>query len=244
MRSYRAAPAIQFNSNFGDTAALMLTVASPNVTPTEVALRAIAIRKAIEGTRAQLARDAPQPRVSVIYAFPLSVAAGPVRNTFESIAEIARRKGTLKDLHFFDRTGYVGLDASSSLDDETIRQRGERLIKDNLHRSELYPDAWSPAIIRDPANTETELAKVAGAKYSYRQLDNYTELIQRTLQGVPETSTVTRSGVLQEQIYLDYSQQRLAQYGYDPSKLKDILNAQNITLPAGSLDVRTAGLGD
>ncbi len=44
----RGAGPIQFNSNFGDTAALMLTVASPNVTPTEVALRAIAIRKAIE----------------------------------------------------------------------------------------------------------------------------------------------------------------------------------------------------
>ena len=233
----RGAGPIQFNSNFGDTAALMLTVASPNATPTEVALRAIAIRKAIEGTRAQLAKDAPQPRVSVIYAFPLSVAAGPVRSNFESIAEIARRNGTLKDLHFFDGPGYVGLDASTSVDDETIRLRGEQLIKNNFHRSELYPDAWAPAIIRDPANTETELAKVAGAKYSYRQLDNYTDLIQRTLQGVPETSTVTRSGVLQEQIYLDYSQQRLAQYGYDPSKLKDILNAQNITLPAGSLDV-------
>ena len=233
----RGAGPIQFNSNFGDTAALMLTVASPNVTPTEVALRAIAIRKAIEGTRAGLAKNAPQPRVSIIYAFPLSVAAGPVRSNFESIAEIARRNGTLKDLHFFDGPGYVGLDASTSFDDETIRRRGEQLIKNNLQRSELYPDAWSPAIIRDPANTETELAKVAGAKYSYRQLDNYTELIQRTLQGVPETSTVSRSGVLQEQIYLDYSQQRLAQYGYDPSKLKDILNAQNITLPAGSLEV-------
>ncbi len=233
----RGAGPIQFNSNFGDTAALMLTVASPNVTATEVALRAIAIRKAIEATRSELAKNAPQPRVSIIYAFPLSVAAGPVRSNFESIAEIARRNGTLKDLHFFDGPGYVGLDASTSFGDETIRQRGEQLIKNNFHRSELYPDAWAPAIIRDPANTETELAKVAGAKYSYRQLDNYTDLIQRTLQGVPETSTVTRSGVLQEQIYLDYSQQRLAQYGYDPSKLKDILNAQNITLPAGSLEV-------
>jgi multidrug efflux pump subunit AcrB len=43
--------------------------------------------------------------------------------------------------------------------------------------------------------------------------------------------------VLPEQIYLDYSQQRLAQYGYNPSKLKDVLGAQNITLPAGSLEV-------
>jgi multidrug efflux pump subunit AcrB len=233
----RGAGPIQFNSNFGDTAALMLTVASPIVSPTEVALRAIAIRKAIEQTRAQLPRGSPQPRVSVIYAFPLSVAAGPVRTDFENIAYIAERRGTLRDLHFFDGPGYVGLDASTQLDDETIRQRGEQLIESTFHRSELYPDAWQPAVIRDPTNTEAVLATVAGAKYSYRQLDNYTDLIQRTLQGVPETSTVSRAGVLQEEIYLDYSQQRLAQYGYDPSKLKDILNAQNITLPAGSLEV-------
>ena len=238
----KGAGPIQFNSNFGDTAALMLTVASPMVTPTEVALRAIAIRKAIERTRAELPRNAPQPRVSVIYAFPLSVAAGPVRTDFENIARIASQRKTLSDLHFFEGPGYVGLDASTSFDDATIRQRGEQLIKVNLHRSEIHPDAWQPAIIRNPADTEARLAEVAGAKYSYRDLDDYTELLQRTLQGVPETSKVSRSGVLAEQIYLDYSQQRLAQYGYDPSKLKDVLGAQNITLPAGELEVGPTNL--
>jgi multidrug efflux pump subunit AcrB len=228
---------IQFNSNFGDTAALMLTVASPMVTPTEVALRGIAIKKAIEKTRAALPKNAPQPRVSVIYAFPLSVAPGPVRADFEKIATIAERNKTLSDLLFFQGPGYVGLDASTPFDDSTIRQRGEQLIKATLHRSEIHPDAWQPAVIRDPADTEGQLRRVAGAKYSYRDLDNYTDLLQRSLQGVPETSKVSRSGVLQEQIYLDYSQQRLAQYGYDPSKLKDVLGAQNITLPAGSLEV-------
>ena len=233
----RGAGPIQFNSNFGNTAALMLTVASPIVGPTEIALRANEIRKAVDQTRAALPKNSPQPRISIIYAFPLSVAAGPVRTNFENIARIAERNGTLKDLHFFQGPGYVGLDASSPLDNETIRQRGHQLIENNLQTDEIYPDAWQPAIIRDPAETEPELARVAGAKYSYQQLNNYTDLIQRTLQGVPETSTVSRSGVLSEQIYLDYSQQRLAQYGYDPSKLKDILNAQNITLPAGSLQV-------
>jgi len=233
----RGAGPIQFNSNFGDTAALMLTVASPKVTPTEVALRSIAIKKAIQTTRAALPRSAPQPRVTVIYAFPLSVAPGPVRADFENIAGIASRNRTLTDLHFFEGPGYVGLDARTTFDDATIRQRGEQLIQVNLHRSEIHPDAWQPAIIRDPAETEARLAEVAGAKYSYHDLDNYTDLLQRTLQGVPETSKVSRSGVLPEQIYLDYSQQRLAQYGYDPSKLKDVLGAQNITLPAGTLEV-------
>ena len=238
----KGAGPIQFNSNFGDTAALMLTVASPMVPPTEVSLRAIAIRKAIEQTRAALPTNAPQPRVSVIYAFPMSVASGQVRTDFENIANIAARNKTLADLHFFEGPGYVGLDASTAFDDATIRERGERLIREALHRSELHPDAWQPAIIHNPADTDARLQEVAGAKHSYRDLDEYTDLLQRTLQGVAETSKVSRSGVLPEEIYLDYSQQRLAQYGYDPSKLKDVLGAQNITLPAGSLDVGTKNL--
>src|SRR6201996_9460589 len=43
---------IQFNSDFGDTAALMLTIASPKVSAVDIALRAREVRKAIEQTRA------------------------------------------------------------------------------------------------------------------------------------------------------------------------------------------------
>ena len=233
----RGAGPIQFNSNFGDTAALMLTVASPTVAPVEVSARAIGIRKAIEDTRAKLARNAPQPRLSIIYAFPTSVAADPIRGNFQTVVRLGERDGYLKDLHFFDGPGFVGVDTGTTYDDATVRAAGARYIQNYLHQSEVYPDAWTAAYIRDPADTEAQLTKVAGAKYSYRQLDNYTDLIQRSMQGVAEVSSVSRSGVLPEQIYLDYSQPRLAQYGFDPYNLKDVLNAQNITLPAGSLEV-------
>ena len=97
--------------------------------------------------------------MSVIYAFPLSVAPGPVRTNFEKIAAIAGHNNTLSDLHFFEGPGYVGLDASTTFDDATIRARGEQLIQLNLHRSEIHPDAWQPAIIRDPADTESAIAR-------------------------------------------------------------------------------------
>src|SRR6202041_1969653 len=42
---------IQFNSDFGDTAALMLTVASPPANEVDVALRARSIQSAIEKVR-------------------------------------------------------------------------------------------------------------------------------------------------------------------------------------------------
>ena len=53
---------INFVKDFGDTAALMLTVASPKVNEVEIALRSDAVQKAIEQTRAQ----APPDRKSVV----------------------------------------------------------------------------------------------------------------------------------------------------------------------------------
>ena len=114
---------------------------------------------------------------------------------------------------------------------------GDRLIVERLHQSEIHPDSWPAAFIRDPADTEARLAAVAGDKYSYRELDDFTDLMGRTLQGAPEVAKIDRKGVLPEQIFLDYSQQRLAEYGMTPSNLKDILGARNITLPGGQLEV-------
>jgi len=236
LRLPQGAGPIVFNSDFGDTAALMLTVASPNASPTEIALRAQSVRRAIERVRGEEPKHAPGSRVSIVSSFPMSISADLVRQNFQTIVMLGIDAKVLSDPHFFEGPGYVGADVVSTLDDAALRMTGQRLIEQRLHRSEIHPDVWLAAYIRDPANTEKCLAEVAGAKYSYRQLDDYTELIQRTLQGVPEVSKVARSGVLQEQIFLDYSQQRLAQYGYDPSKLKELLYAQNITLPAGSLE--------
>jgi len=145
--------------------------------------------------------------------------------------------GAISDLHFFEGSGFIGVDASSQFSDDQLQAASDRLVNDKMHRSEVHPDAWPPAFIRDPKNTESKLHAVAGDRYSYRELDDFTDLIARTVQGAPEVAKVERKGVLPEQIYLDYSQEQLAEYGVTPSKLKDILGARNITLPAGSLEV-------
>src|SRR5205807_1351185 len=141
------------------------------------------------------------------------------------------------DPYFFEGSGFLGVDVTSKLSDEQLRAFGDRWAEENLHRSEIHPDAWKPMLIRDPVETGAKLAVVAGDKYSYRELDDYTDLISRTLQGTPEVAKIDRKGVLPEQIYLDYSQERLASYGLQPSNLKDILGARNITLPGGQLEV-------
>src|SRR6516165_3996004 len=228
---------IQFNSDFGDTAALMLTVASPPVTELEIALRAQSIRRTIEKTRASELGKASQPRVSIICAFPQSVAVDLVRESFQSLIRLAIQSKVLAEPYFFEGSGFVGVDVGSGSSDSELRAVGNRLMRERLHRSEIHPDAWVPAFIRDTRQTEAQLAAVAADRYSYRDLDDFTDLIARTVQGAPQVAKVERKGVLPEQIYLDYSQERLAEYGVKPANLKDILGARNSTLPGGALEV-------
>src|SRR5439155_27263087 len=77
---------------------------------------------------------------------------------------------------------------------------------------------------------------VAGDRYSYRDLDDFTDLMQRSLQTVPSVARVTRAGVLGQRVYLEYSQERLASYGLQPGDLAGLLQARNAILPGGVLE--------
>jgi len=233
----KGAGPIQFNSNFGDTAALMLTVASPRASDIDIAIRARSVEKAIENVRSTLPKNAPQPRVSVVVSFPQSVAAEEVKWSFQLVDQLGVRRGAFRDAHLFQGPGFIGIDVSTRLDDKMLQAWGAQIMRERFHESEIHPDSWRPAFIRDPKDVEAKLSAVAGEKYSYRELDDFTALIQRTLQGTPEVAKVDRSGVLAERVYLDYSQQKLAEYGVQPADLSRVLSARNTTLPGGQLEV-------
>jgi multidrug efflux pump subunit AcrB len=155
---------------------------------------------------------------------------------------VAVEDGALPDPHIFQGPGYIGVDARSSLDDTALRAYTGRFVSERLRASELHPDAWPVVVIRDPGETRALLAAAAGDKYSYRELDDFTDLITRTLKTSPRVSKITRSGLLDERVFLEYSQERLASYGIRPSALQNILAARNITLPGGMLEIQGKNL--
>src|SRR5215813_1994822 len=228
----------QFNSTvILDTRPLSFTLASPPVSDIDIALRARSVRKAVEQLRRTLGANVPQPRVSIVVSFPQSIAIEEIKSSFRLVDQLGVSAGVFQDPHVIEGPGFIGMDVSSKLDDAALRAWGDRITREHFHRSEIHPDSWPPVFIRDPKDVEARLKEVAGEKYSYRELDDFTALIQRTLQGTPEVSKVDRSGVLAEKVYLDYSQQRLAEYGVQPGDLSRILAARNNTLPGGTLEV-------
>src|SRR5260370_11126384 len=148
----------------------------------------------------------------------------------------AEEEEILRTPQVISGSGFIAVDGVSSSDDASINRFVEAFFQKQLQRSDLHPDGWAPIIIRDPHDVRAKLANVAGDRYSYTDLDNFSDLIARTVQGAPETSKVERRGLLPQVVYLEYSQDRLAEYGLRPAALAQVLRARNIIAPGGEFE--------
>ena len=229
------ATGVQFQSDFGDTAALMVTVASPPVDDLEVEVRSRSVEDAIRSVRAATKPTQLQP-VSIIYSFPLSLSEAAMTQTAEGFRRAAERDGVLEQARLVAGRGFIGIDGVTKYDDKYLEGYLEQYASRNFHLSDIAPDVSARVIIRNLQETRSKLATVAGFKYTYAQLDLYTDFIGRALMGVAQTSRVERRGVLPQAVYLTYSQERLASYGLQVTDLNRVLNARNITLPGGSVE--------
>jgi multidrug efflux pump subunit AcrB len=230
----KGAGPINFVKDFGDTAALMLTVASPRVSDAEITLRAETMRRSIEATRSAAADG---PRVSLITTLPESVPGDLVLRSVRMFAEAATRDGVLNDTRVFAGSDFAGVDATTNADDAAVQRYAHSFVRERLRASEFHPDSWPIVVLRDPQDTRARLAAAAGDRYTYRELDDYTDLLVRAVKTLPMVSKVTRTGLLQERVYLEYSQERLASYGVKVGRLDEALGARNIAMPGGMLEV-------
>jgi multidrug efflux pump subunit AcrB len=226
---------IMLQSDFGDTAALMLTVASPVADSAEIAVRANEMQQAIRRTREQ-ASEKYARRVSMAFVYPMSLSSANMQRVAAQFLAAAELAGGLKDGRIFSGNGFMGVDGATEWNDSRISSFLYGFIANRLPASSLDPDVWPPILVRDPSTVEDKLTEVAGPKYTYAQLNDITDLLARSFQGLPQTARVDRTGVLQQQVQLEYSQERLGAYGLDTGKLSQILAARNITTGGGDFE--------
>lgn len=227
---------VNFIKDFGDTAALMLTVASPKVSEAEIEIRARAVSEAITHNRAQYDPAKGSNRFTVVTSLTHPISNQIVQDPLNLFADYLKEKKLATDLHIVVDHGFVGVDGVSEASEEALLDYTQKFINERLQASDFHPDSWTPVVIRDPQEAYTKLRLVAGDKYSYQEMDKFTDLIEKTLKSVPQASKVSRVGLLPEQISLFYSQQRIASYGLLPADLPNILGARNITLAGGQLE--------
>jgi multidrug efflux pump subunit AcrB len=149
---------------------------------------------------------------------------------------VSAKRRVIRDPRLFEGSGFLGVDGVSGMMTPKMRAYIQHYDQDHLRSAELHPDGWPALVIRNAQKAGIKLAEAAGDKYTYRELNDFTELIKRTMQTVPQVSKIDRAGVLDEAVHLAYSQERLAAYGAQAANLQDILSARNTALPGGVVE--------
>src|SRR6266852_1701542 len=86
---------ISFQSDFGDTAALMLTVASPKADAVEIDLRSQSIQAAVRSARAKKKTVQSGEPVTIIYPFPESISPKAIASAAALFEREAMQAGVL-----------------------------------------------------------------------------------------------------------------------------------------------------
>lgn len=224
---------INFIKDFGDTAALMLTVASPKADEADIDLRAQSIAAAIDHERAGIEGN----RFTLVLNSPVALQAHLLRPPTEMFLAYVNEKNFASDMRVIHGDRFIGFDGENDKSDAEILGFVQQFIGERLQAPEFHPDAWAPIVVRNTAEVQAKLKAVAGDKYSYRQMDEYTDLIEKTLKTIPQVSKVSRSGILKENVFLLYSQERLASYNIQPGTLEDAMKGRNISTSGGQVNV-------
>src|SRR5262245_56149229 len=130
----RGAQPIDFQKDFGDTAALMLTIASPKVSDLELELRARSLTKALEESRAGSASS----RSAVVLNFPAALNPAPLRRVIDLFAGFAGRAG-VKEIKVLEGAGFVALDGELEGGEPRWRALIRSFLDEVLHGSSFHP---------------------------------------------------------------------------------------------------------
>jgi len=153
---------VNFIKDFGDTAALMLTVASPKVSDTGIDLRAKAVSDAITRHRADYATVGSGTRFTIVIGLTQAVSPRIVQEPLNLFADYLKDKQAATDLHVIVEPDFVGVDGVSDASDEALLGYTRQFINDRLQASDFHPDRWQPVVIRDRRETRSKLALGAG----------------------------------------------------------------------------------
>ncbi|MBX2861657.1 MAG: efflux RND transporter permease subunit [Vampirovibrio sp.] len=102
---------------------------------------------------------------------------------------------------------------------------------------DLPEEALTPEVNDEYGDVFGTLFTIQGEGYSYRELKDYADDVRDALLKVDLVAKVDLYGTQQEQIFVEFSNARLAEYGVNPDSLANILSSQNIIQPSGSIQV-------
>ena len=177
----------------------------------------------------------------IVTPYP-GASAEEVENEVTDVLETALQEmSQVEELYSLSRPGssLIRVDIKSQFWADQLPQVWDEMrnkIKDAAPR--LPPGAGPSDIGDDFGFVYGFLMAVTGDGYSYAELEDYAEYLQKQLGVVQGVARVELWGVQQRVVFLDISEQQLAELGLSAETVEATLRQQNMVIDAGSIDVQ------
>ncbi|MCL4789948.1 MAG: efflux RND transporter permease subunit, partial [Verrucomicrobia bacterium] len=225
------------NTDFGNTITLLLGLVSPPITDAECVARANLLRDRL----ADLRGGAPSTNRAAIAAFLPAVDA-KFLETLRGRLEVAIRGASLvKQVRTAQGHSFILADletTASRADLEKFIAEFTRTVT-GTDRELFHPDFTQPILLMGDEDPLPQIRATAPPRYSYRTLELLARDFEDELKQVESVGKVTKVAIVEEAVYLLYSDADLAGYGLTPEGVMFSINARNAVIPGGTM--RTEG---
>jgi len=183
--------------------------------------------------------DTSSPAARIITVFPgaspkdvESLVTIPIEDGIASVGGIEKIESRSYNSY---SVVIVFLDYSSNKDEKwsEIRDQIEIVSKD-LPEGCLAPDMDNK--LTDSAGI---IISLSGENYEYDKLTQFANVVKRSLEGVEGVTEFQIEGDIEKEVLIEVSHKKLALYNVSLNRINDVLKAQNVSIPPGSIDTES-----
>jgi len=219
------------NTDFGNTITLLFGLTSPAITDAECVARANLIRD----TLSELRRSASMTnRAAVVAFYPAGVAQSyreGIRHRFET--EV-RSAGIADQIQTVQGRSFILADLTTSVSRPALQKFINDFVQNlvGADKEMWHPDFTWPILLVGSEDPLPKLRANAPARYSYKELELRARDFEDSLKQLDSVGKVTKIGIVQESVYLLFSEANTAGYGLTPDSVIKAIAARNAVIPA------------
>lgn len=157
----------------------------------------------------------------------------------ENLERALQRMVQIKHLYSISRPGesLIRVEIKDSYTSDKMPQIWDELRKNIADVAPFLPSGVPPPMILDDFGfVYGFLMALTGEGYSYRELDDYADVIRKELSLVKDVARIDFWGKQTKAVYIDVSSQRLAGLQLTPETFLSVLRQHNAVVDAGAFD--------
>ena len=225
------------NTDFGNTITLLFGLVSPPISDAECVARANLLRERLTEIR----RGESSTNHAAVAAFLPSMDEYSIEVLRGRFEVAIRAAGFAKQVRTVQGQSFILADLETSACRADLERFMAKFIRRffGSDREMWHPDFTQPILLMGDEDPLPQIRATAPPRYSYRTLELLARDFEDALKQVTSVGKVTKVAIVQEAVYLLFSDANLAGYGLTPEMVKESIAARNAVIPGGTM--RTEG---